>query len=30
MREKVGMRGAGMAGFIIRGGIFVMPVRSRL
>ena len=34
MREMVGEREAGMAGFIIRGGIFAMPVslrhRSRL
>jgi len=27
VRGKVGMGGTGMAGFIIRGGIFAMPVR---
>ncbi len=29
LRGKVGMGETGMANFIIRGGIFAMPVRQR-
>jgi len=29
MREKIEMRGTGMASFIIRGGIIAMPVSLR-